>query len=110
VAVSEFDLFKINRYCTGKVPARFLDEMRIESSVRGNSVTIVECRAPWHESLTEWSRHNVAQIRFDAEAGNWSLYWRDRNGRWYLFDLVEPGTVDQMLAAIDEDTTAIFWG
>ena len=32
------------------------------------------------------------------------------NGRWYLFDLVEPGTVDQMLAAIDRDTTAIFWG
>ncbi len=110
MAVSEFDLFKINRYCTGKVPAQYLDQMRIESSVRGNSVTIVECRAPWHESLTEWSRHNVAQIRFDADAGNWSLYWRDRNGRWHLFDLLEPGTVDQMLAAIDEDTTAIFWG
>ena len=52
----------------------------------------------------------MAQIRFDADAGNWSLYWRNRNGRWYLFDLVEPGTVDQVLAAIDEDTTAIFWG
>ncbi len=110
MAVSEFDLFKINRYCTGKVPTQYLDQMRIESSVRGNCVTIVECRAPWHESLTEWSRHNVAQIRFDAEAGNWSLYRRDRKGRWYFFDLVEPGTIDQILAAKDEDTTAIFWG
>jgi hypothetical protein len=110
VAVSEFDLFKINRYCTGKVPEQYLDQMRIESSVRGNSVTIVECRAPWTESLTEWSRHNVAQIRFDADTGNWSLYWRDRNSKWHPFDLVEPGTVDQMLAAIDEDTIAIFWG
>jgi hypothetical protein len=81
--------------------------MRVESSVRGNSVTILECRAPWHPNLTG---HNVAQIRFDADTGNWSLYWRDRNGRWHLFDLVERGTVDQMLAAIDEGTTAIFWG
>ncbi|MHB8378824.1 MAG: DUF3024 domain-containing protein [Acidimicrobiales bacterium] len=50
--------------------------------------------APWHESLTERSRHNVAQIGFDAECGNWSPYWRDRNGRWHLFDLIEPGIVD----------------
>lgn len=84
--------------------------MRVESSVRGNSVTIVECRAPWHESLTEWSRHNVAQLRHHVDTGNWSLHWRDRNGRWYPYDLVEPGTVDQMLAAILEDDTAIFWG
>lgn len=110
MAVSEFDLFKINKYCTGRVPERYLDQMRIESSVRGNSVTIVECRAPWHESLSAWSRHNVAQLRFNPDTGNWSLYWRDRNGRWYLYDLVESGTVDQMLAAMDEDTTAIFWG
>jgi hypothetical protein len=84
--------------------------LTVAFQVRGNSVTIVACRAPWHESLTEWSRHNVAQFRFDADANNWSLYWRDRNSKRHLFDLVEPGTVDEMLAAIDEDTTAIFWG
>jgi hypothetical protein len=84
--------------------------MRIESSVGGNSVTIVGCRAPWHALLTEWSRHNVAQIRYHVDTGDWSLHWRDRNGRGHLYDLVKLGTVDQMLAAIDEDTTAIFWG
>ena len=70
----------------------------------------MECRAPWTASLTEWSRRNVAQIRFETVTGNWSLYWRDRNSKWHLFDLVEPGTIDEMLAAIAEDTVSIFWG
>ncbi len=110
MTISEFDLFKINRYCNGRVPAQFLDQMRVESSVRGNSVTIVECRVPWTASLTEWSRHNVAQIRFNTVTGKWSLYWRDRNSKWHPFDLVEPGTIDEMLATIDEDSMSIFWG
>ncbi|MCU1363953.1 MAG: hypothetical protein JWM55_1781 [Acidimicrobiaceae bacterium] len=110
MAVSDLDLFKVTKHCAGRVPARFHDQMRIESSVRGNSVTIFECRAPWHPTLIDWSRHPVAQLRYDTGALNWTLYWADRNGRWHLLDFVEPGTVDQMLAAIDDDSVGIFWG
>ncbi len=110
MAVSEFDLFKINRYCASRVPAHHLNEMRVEYSVRGNAVTIVERRAPWHSSGGEWSCHRVAQVRLDPRDAKWSLYWRDRNARWRLFDLVSPGSIDDMLVTIDDDTPAIFWG
>ncbi len=110
MAVSEFELFKINRYCDQRVPTRARDQVRVESSVRGNTVTIVECRAPWHESLTEWTKHEVARLRVNVSTGKWSLFWRDRNNKWNPYDLVDAGTLDEMLAAIDEDVTCIFWG
>ena len=109
MAVSEFDLFKINRYCSGKAPPS--TSTRCVSNHRCGVIQSpswsVEHLGPSHSPS---GRHNVAQIRFDADTGNWSLYWRDRNSKWHPFDLVEPGTVDQMLVAIDEDAIAIFWG
>lgn len=50
------------------------------SSRPGNSVTIFDCRPPWHPNLTEWSKAGVAQLRYSASTHHWSLYWGDRNG------------------------------
>jgi hypothetical protein len=39
------------------------------------------------------------------------LYWRDRNRRFHLYDLVSPtASVEELLAEVDRDPTAIFWG
>jgi hypothetical protein len=39
------------------------------------------------------------------------LYWRDRNLRFHLYDLVTPSPhVEDLLAEIDRDSTGIFWG
>lgn len=109
-AVPDLDLAKIHKFCVGRVPSKFRDEIRIEVDVRGKSVTILECRPPWHENLTEWSRMRVAQLRYSNESTLWSLYWADRNSRWHLYDLIDPGSVDQLLAEIADDPTGIFWG
>ena len=37
--------------------------MRIEATVRGSSVTVVECRPLWRADPTEWSKVPVAQLR-----------------------------------------------
>lgn len=34
-------------YCATKVPAAHDDKLRIEYKVRGNTITIYECRPPW---------------------------------------------------------------
>jgi hypothetical protein len=109
-AVPELDVARMRAYCEQRVPARYRAEARVEMTVRGKSATIFDCRPPWHPSLTEWSRVPVAQLRYDADAQHWTLYWADRNGRWHLYDLVEPGTVVELLAEIESDPTAIFWG
>jgi Protein of unknown function (DUF3024) len=65
--------------------------VRVEAVVRGNSVTIFDCRPPWHPNLTEWSKVRVAQLRYSADTHHWSLYWADRNGRWHRYDDLDPG-------------------
>lgn len=47
-APPETDLAKILKYCQAQVPARLRDRARIEATVRGSSVTILECRPLWH--------------------------------------------------------------
>jgi hypothetical protein len=35
---------QVERYCEARVPADVRSQMRLEYSVRGNAITIVECR------------------------------------------------------------------
>lgn len=106
-APPETDVAKIRKYCRARVPARLLPQVRIESAVRGNSVTIFECRLPWHPNLT---KVRVAQLRYSADTHHWSLYWADRNGRWHRYDDLDPGPLGTALNEIEADPTGIFWG
>ena len=109
-APPETDVARIRKYCRARVPPSFRDQIRIEAAVRGSSVSIYECRPPWHPDLTEWSKVRVAQLRYSANTHHWSLYWADRNGRWHRYDDLEPGPVNNLLCEIEADPTCIFWG
>ena len=99
-------------FCESRIPERLREEIRLECSRRGRSVTIVERRPPWREDLgPEWTSVTVAQLRFDEDSGRWSLHWRDSSERWHLYDRVGPSpSVDPLLAEIDADPTGVFWG
>ena len=109
-APPETDVAKIRKYCRGRVPSRLRHQVRVEANVRGNSVTIFDCRPPWQPNLTEWSKVRVAQLRYSANTHHWSLYWADRNGRWLPYDDLAPSPIDQVLNEIEADPTCIFWG
>jgi hypothetical protein len=100
-APPETDTARIRKYCRARVPASFRNQIRVEAAVRGSSVSIYECRPPWHPDLTEWSKVRVAQLRYSADTHHWSLYYADRNGRWHRYDDLEPGPVGQLLCEID---------
>jgi hypothetical protein len=89
-APPETDVARIRKYCRARVPASFRDQIRVEAAVRGSSVSIYECRPPWHPDLTEWSKVRVAQLRYNADTHHWSLYWADRNGRWHAMTIWSP--------------------
>jgi len=38
-------------YCATKVPAEHDDKLKTEYTVRGNTITIYECRPPWREEV-----------------------------------------------------------
>jgi hypothetical protein len=85
--------------------------MRLEATVRGNSVTIADCRPQWPDAPLEWIRGNIAQLRYQPSSRRWTLYWAGRNSRWHRYDDVDPTTdLDTLIAEIDSDPTCIFFG
>jgi hypothetical protein len=108
--VREAAVARVERYCQDRVPADRLSQIRIDYSVRGSAITIVERQPPWSERIgPEWSTTRVAQLRYDG--GFWTLYCSDSSDRWWLYPDSDPAPdVGPLLAAIDEDVTGIFWG
>jgi hypothetical protein len=103
----------VELFCESRVPEELRDEIRLECSTRGNSITIAECRPPWNPELMgpEWTSVKCAQLRFDEGPSTWTLCCRASDERWYEYDGVAPSTsVDPLLAEIDADPTGIFWG
>ena len=111
-AVRDEAVRQVASFCERRVPVDIRGELRLEHSVRGNRVTIVERRPPWSQLVgPEWTSMNVAQLRYDEGSGSWTLYAADRSDRWFLYDDVSPTRdVGTLLAEVDEDPTAIFWG
>jgi hypothetical protein len=103
---------EVRAFCERRVPAHARDQIRLDHTVRGEAITIVERRLPRHEDLRpEWSSMTIAQLRFEGPTATWTLWWSDRNGRWHRYDDVGPTPdLDPLLREIDEDPTGIFWG
>jgi DUF3024 family protein len=59
----------------------------------------------------EWTSFPIARLRYPTVGKSWTLYWRDRNLRFHLYDLLAPSNrVGDLLNEIDRDPTCIFWG
>ena len=82
---------EVARFCDERVSADLRDQIRLECSLRGNAITIVERQAPWNSELgPEWTASKVGQLRYDAGRRTWSLRRRDSNDRWHAYDRVKP--------------------
>lgn len=85
--------------------------MRVEVDVADRHLTIVECRPPRGDFGPERTRSPIARLRYTKATRMWSLYWHDHNQRFHAYDGV-PATesVEELLAEVERDPTAIFWG
>lgn len=112
MTLPETDLVRVRRWCDARVPERVRDTVRVEVDLAPRHLTIVECRPPWRADMgREWTRFPIARLRFTKSTGLWSLYWRDRNLRFHAYGLARPSpAVEDLLAEVDRDPTAIFWG
>jgi hypothetical protein len=100
----------LSRFYDRRVLAHVQHETRLGHSIRGRSVTLFLTRPGFDQSAASL-RFPIAQFRFDARSGLWSLYWRDRNQRWRLYDSTAPTkNFETLLAEVDRDPTYIFWG
>jgi hypothetical protein len=112
VDVRDAAVHQVERFCARRVPEQSRSQLRLEHSVRGNAITIVERRPPWSELVgPDWTTMKIAQLRYDAGERTWTLYCCDRSERWWPHDFADPtADVAPLLAEIDEDPTGIFWG
>jgi hypothetical protein len=101
MALPELDVARVQRWCAGRVPEPARHQVRVECQAAPRHLTIVERRAPWREDFGAYT----------AADKSWTLYWRDRNLRFHLYDLLAPPhQVDDLLTELDRDPTCIFWG
>jgi hypothetical protein len=101
---------KLGRFCRERVPAEVRDQIRLDFGIRGNMVTLFECR-PRFDAPEEWVESKIAQFRFDPKLRSWGLYWTDRNGKWHRHDGAPPAKeISPLLEEVDRDPTGIFWG
>ena len=103
---------EIRAYCELRNPAEMRDEMRLEYELRGNSITIVDRRAPWEPGTgPEWTSLDLAQLRYDESSSAWTLWWKRADGRWYRYQDAGPtGDLSELIRTIDEDIDGVFWG
>jgi hypothetical protein len=103
---------KVESFCRRHVPEKYRDEVRLEATVRGNSVTVIERRPPWSEDIgTEWTSLKIAQLRYESAAALWSLYWADSNDRWLRYaDATPARSVETLIQAIEDDRSGVFFG
>jgi hypothetical protein len=99
---------KVAAYCD----QRSTDDYRIEHTIRGASITILERRPPWNPDFgSEWSSMKVAQLRFDEPTRRWRLYAAGSDDRWRAYEFAAPAAdIARLLVAIEQDRTGIFWG
>ena len=102
----------VEQYCANRIPPHVRDQIRLEASLRGNAIMIVERRPPWREEFgPEWTTQRIARFLYDPATATWSIWWADRNGRWLTYPPQQPtGNVEILLAAIDADTSGAFFG
>ena len=80
---------RVRRWCQQRVPEHARSQVKMECDVAPRHLTIVECRPPWRQDMgTEWTRFPIARLRYTKSTKQWSLYWRDRHLRFYLYDRI----------------------
>lgn len=110
--IPEGDVERVQRWAGRRIPKHVRDQIRIELEITDRTITILECRPPWHPDMgDEWTRFPIARLRYTKTRGEWSLYWRDRNLTFHEYELAEPSSdIDVLLGEIESDPTSIFWG
>ena len=110
--VPELDANRVRKWAHDKTPTEFRDEMRVEVDETPRGLTILECRPPWSELIgSEWTRSSIARLTYSKQAGEWTLYYADRNSRFQRYWECGPSAyVADLLEEIDADPTCIFWG
>jgi hypothetical protein len=100
----------VGKFCRKQSPVHLKDKLRLEYSVKGHEVVIVE-RRPGGDDPKEWIESPVAKLKVIRTANNWRLYWMRADLKWHEY----PGhssskRLDELVQEINDNPLACFFG
>ena len=100
----------LDEYCLNAIPEHAQDQLRVGYLSRGMAITLFEMR-PVFKRPSKWVSTNVARFRYNKTSKQWTLYCRDRNQKWHIYDGILPSEdFCELLKEVLDDPTGIFWG
>jgi len=111
---SELELKRIEQavgeFCRRRSPAYLKDKLRLEYSVKGHDVVIVERRPRW-DNPKEWIESPVVKLKFIRSANKWRLYWQRADLKWHEYPgLSSSDRIGDLVREVDADPLACFFG
>jgi len=96
----------LDGYCAAPRPHQQLD-VRLHSRFEEDGVTIWLDPALCGASET---CQPLAQLRYHEVLGQWTLHYRDEEGRWKLYLNCAPSLdLEKLLGQLDSDPLRLFW-
>ncbi len=91
-------------------PAHIRKEVDLDFRLSGHSIEIFEVRPVWLRD-GEAQEIPIAKATFVKTRGVWQLYWQRRDLKWHSYEpLPSVITIEEVVAEIDADPCACFWG
>lgn len=110
MTLPETDLHRIRLWARDRVPEHLWDQLKVEADVADRYVDIVEVRPPW-DGVGEHTRVPIARLRYTKSAGQWAIYWCDRDLKFHEYKRKRPNkNVQSLLDWIADSGDPIFWG
>jgi hypothetical protein len=101
----------VSAFVAGRRPPMHLrKEVDLDFRLSGHSIEIFEIRPVWQRD-GETREIPVAKATFVKTRGVWQLYWQRRDLKWHSYEpLPSARTIEEVVAEIDADPCACFWG
>jgi hypothetical protein len=92
-------------------PPHIRPQLDISFRISGQSVEILEVRPAWRGKPGEIREHAVAKATYVKGTRSWRVYWMRADLKWHRYEpLPTTRTIEQFLAAVDEDPYGCFFG
>ncbi len=97
------------KYCSGNLPSCSRAHGRLSYRVEGEAFVLVEKREV-SQGGGQGRDLPVAQLRFNQELQQWTLHYRDRQGRWIFYPNAPPSLdLGKLVRHLDADPLNFFW-
>jgi hypothetical protein len=114
MAIPDLERRRIERtlhaYCDD-IPPHARAQVRLGFTLVSSSIVLFEERPPWDAPTEPWLRHPIAKFRYVASRALWELYCIRHDLKWHRYPLLpSAGRFDVLLAEVEDDPIAAFWG